>query len=167
VKLFSLLEKNDPSLDSVKKAAVELWVQRGVVDRGLLLRDDLVAFLREHLRVREAFPDTVLTSLDRWRFLESKAPRRRLVLDTIWKHFARPVIDTQVTLESVHLLKTPFSLHSSTGRIALPIPLAALGTVDPARMPTARDLAAHQPEAEALFRSGCDTLRQWLSECGY
>lgn len=51
----------------------------------------------------------------------------------VWTHFRIlfPRIDANVTKQINHLLKSPFSVHPSTGNICVPIPLEYVSTFDP------------------------------------
>lgn len=75
---------------------------------------------------------------------------RDLALSVVW-----PRLDTEVTGNLQHTIKTPFSLHAATQRVALPLGVdACLRGWKPS------DAALEAPEFEHGYRNGVDILRK-------
>lgn len=66
-----------------------------------------------------------------------------------------PRLDAAVTAQMAHLLRAPLVAHHKNGGIALPLPLADLLALDPARAVTVDALAARDADAEALYARAC------------
>lgn len=97
--------------------------------------------------------------------LEQRVPAATLER-LVWR-FAWPQIDEGVLTGAAHLVKAPFSLHSASLRVALPLNAAALAACDPRVMPTPRALAARDASACALLAQAVVAFAVWLDTCGY
>ncbi len=152
------------------------WVRRGIDARALLAKSDsrLACFLRGHAPPRFVWPLDNPTkplspralSVRRWRAFEKAvgaARAQRIITEQCW-----PRVDGNVTKGAVHHVKAPFSVHASSGRIALP--LTDVTQCNPTTMPTIAQVRAsltQQQPPPVEWTSGVQALRTWLDACAY
>jgi DNA primase catalytic subunit len=76
-----------------------------------------------------------------------------------------PRLDTQVTVRKNQSLRMPFSIHSSTGRISLP--LNSIQAQQPRDMPLVQQVLKGEVDAMRQWNIGLAALEVWLNSCGY
>lgn len=72
-------------------------------------------------------------------------------LDDIVLQYTYPRVDVEVSKHMNHLLKSPFVVHPSTGRVCVPVLPDQVDTFDPTAVPRVADLLM---ELEAAARAG-------------
>jgi hypothetical protein len=169
-----------PPGPTVSAAVAQLrtrWVQRAITKRALLADTEspLAGYLKRLAPASFVWPQGDLTapamSLARWKAFE------RAVGDAMSKavvcHFGWPIIDAPVTLGAGHTIKAPFSIHHSTGRVALP--LRSVSDCRPLSMPTINALigsvAKSSPTSDdcaaRMWDDGVAAMDTWLQACNY
>jgi DNA primase catalytic subunit len=182
--LVALLTAGPPKMDDsqVARAAheaglgalMDVWVKRGIVSRALLadINSTLAQNLAQDAGAGFAWPRDELVahllpgarSKKRWAVYVAHvgSARAREVVRLIG--WPRP--DTSVTVGRGHLLKTPFSIHHTTGRVALPLP--SVRYCLPSQLPTVCALVdGDDKEARRRFEDGRAALQAWLVACQY
>ncbi len=157
---------------------MKVWIKRGIVKRALL--SEVVSQLAHHLKSLAPptfyWPDPAsllqpsAISHERWKAWRAAVGEdtcRRFVCELGW-----PRVDVEVTLGKSHMVKTPFAIHASSGKIALPLDTA--GDCKPEWMPTVNELTNQVPPTDArghyqarMWHAGLARLEQWLGECMY
>jgi hypothetical protein len=180
--LMALLANDERSAAArtVREAAIaalmDVWVKRGIVKRALLAdaNSPLARALAEEAASVGGTPfawaelNTRLLpgalSKRRWEALVARMGQewaRGLVALVGW-----PILDKDVTLQPAHLLKTAFSIHHTSRRIALPLP--SIGHCLPSQLPTVSEIMDPGcKEAKKRWDLGRSTLQAWLVACQY
>jgi hypothetical protein len=162
-----------PAREAALAALIEVWVKRGIVKRALLAdaNSPLARALAEEVSPPFTWPETnsnmlpAAVSKRRWDALVARMGQewaRGLVALVGW-----PILDKNVTLQPAHLLKTAFSIHHKSRRIALPLP--SVGHCLPSQLPTVEEVMdpAGCKEAQKRWDLGRSTLQAWLVACQY
>jgi len=160
------------NLEAAVDAMGDAWFRQGIVKRHLLAAPQtsrLGAFLRSLLTVPFEWPlqttagmSPVRASQEHWKAFAAVAGPT--LCKQIYCHFGWPVIDADVTAgTTMHMLKTPFSIHSTTGRVALP--LRSPSACDPAIMPGTSSTNIEQQTM--LWREALAVFEKWLDDCLY
>ncbi|KAF2077565.1 hypothetical protein CYY_001106 [Polysphondylium violaceum] len=77
------------------------------------------------------------TSLEKWRAISDYFKQNNLmeyVYDIVF-HYTLPRFDDKVTNHIIHLLKSPFCIHPSTGKLCVPIDLKDIDQFNPTKVP--------------------------------
>jgi hypothetical protein len=101
-------------------------------------------------------------SLDRWKafvVFGGQALANRVALELCY-----PLVDVNALEQNHGQIKCPFSLHMTTGRVALPLNDRDFDTFDPANAPSLND--SKELLAQRL-KNGRDHLEQWLDVNAY
>lgn len=168
-------------LPAMATALKRVWLERGIKARALLADPEspLAQFLLKEVApagfVWPAMAAEKTTpaqqSLARWNALEKCVSKVTLLLQVI-AYIGWPCIDANVTKSNTHMIKTPFAIHSKSGKLAMPLAMAA--SCDPPQMPTVTQLMQcwqrgkiTQPELDALWRGSVACFHEWLFLCGY
>jgi DNA primase catalytic subunit len=122
-----------------------------------------------HSVVRERWAQST-DSAERWGVLKElqQYSRTKGVSATllIILHAYYPVIDEGPMRCGTHLFKLPFSVHSQTRRLALPVRVEELSQPSPPAIPTLESLCEyfrlHQGEVHPRFLAGHDLFQAWL-----
>jgi hypothetical protein len=165
-----------PVHEAAVTALMDVWVKRGIVQRAILadatcalacaLADEVAAAGGPPFAWPECRPPLLpgACSKRRWEALVARLGStwvRGFVILIGW-----PILDTGVTLTRGHLLKTPFSIHHTSQRIALPLP--SVRACLPSQLPTAEQVMDPGcKEAKKRWDAGRATLEAWLVACQY
>jgi DNA primase small subunit len=100
--------------------------------------------------------------------ITSSAPLRS-VLQKVVLSFIHPRLDEKVTSERAHLVKAPFCVHPSTGRVCVPLDPSALDTFDVSKVPTLKDLMEERIQiqrkhkTQALLQPALEIFQAFLT----
>jgi DNA primase catalytic subunit len=158
-----------------------VWVQRAITKRALLANTSS----RLALHLKSLAPPHF-----NWPLVIPPELNARAQSHANWKAFAKavgedtsqrfimemgwPRVDEGVTLGKNHNIKTPFAIHASTGRVALP--LESVNECEPELMPTMIDIVNIHLSAAVDTRTlyqvkkwqqSIACLEAWLSQCHY
>lgn len=61
-------------------------------------------------------------------------------MDHVKLHYCGPRFDGNVTEDTTHLLRCPFSVHAESGKIVVPFDFAEIESFDPSTVPTIKRL---------------------------
>jgi DNA primase small subunit len=64
----------------------------------------------------------------------------RGAIEEVVLQYTYPRLDSEVTKHRNHLLKAPFCIHPSTGRVCVPVDPEKVGEFDPEKVPTVGQL---------------------------
>lgn len=142
-----------PALSDMVSELGDIWRQRM---HELELLNDIHSPLMEWLKTHanpafEWNPDPRV----RWHFFESSLSRQTVHM--ILLHFAWPVVDMNA-MDSNHLIKAPFSVHTNTHRLALPLDSDMLAHCNPPEMPTFVNI-----KKETMDKS-VQAMEKWLQK---
>lgn len=153
-------------------AMLEIWEERAIRQRMLLLNAAthdtvLVRYLSEFVPPGNVWPLTspTATSVAQWRAWKRVAGKQAaqcFVYELGW-----PILDAPVTLEKGHTVKTPYAIHATTGRVALP--LARMEDCRPEWMPTVANIITPQTDERGIYQKhmwdmGLQCLDTWLKD---
>lgn len=90
-----------------------------------------------------------------------------VALEDIILQYTYPRIDMEVTKQRKHLLKAPFCVHPSTGRICVPLDLEMINNFDPEQVPTVQQLLSELDALgnEAVEGDGSGPKEHHSGEC--
>jgi hypothetical protein len=158
----------DALSQQLRETLLAAWEEWGIKDMGVLSSEEACsqlssAFLPSEKRAHfAALVQRHTTSVERWRGfvkLAGAATARYVAL-----YVGLPLIDTKPLLNHNGSLKAPFSVHRSTGRLALPLDKHAFATFDPEVAPSVDWPPVLLQSAVARARV---TLNQWLDDNKY
>lgn len=96
------------------------------------------------------------TSYKTVRFFQERL--QAVVCGYVW-----PRIDFNVTKDTAHLIKCPYSPHASTGRLCVPVPMEeGFFSQDPSEFPTAKQIVEDR-EARAAFQTTLTDIEKFVS----
>lgn len=114
------------------------------------------------------------TSIKHWSILEKliekdiqKNKKRSNNIDTLDRIMFKclyPRIDANVTNQTNHLLKSPFSVHPKTESISIPLAMKELDQFDPSRAVSLKDLVENKPNSLSLFKKHVDCFNEFISQ---
>jgi hypothetical protein len=158
----------DALSQQLRETLLAAWEEWGIKDLGVLSSEEAcsqlsLAFLPSEKRAPFAtFVQRHPSSVERWRGfvkLAGAATARYVAL-----YVGLPLIDTKPLLNRNGALKAPFSVHRSTGRIALPLDTQAFSTFDPEVAPSVDWPPVLLQSAVARAQV---TFNQWLNDNKY
>jgi DNA primase small subunit len=163
----------------------KFFAEQVLIKHDLLGREDFRQFcfdlLAQHFkpmlpRLRLEWENDERSSAEKWQTLlelqqnfHKGVSASRLI---VFKHFF-PVIDSAPFVTTVHMIKLPFSAHSETGQLALPLDhntvlgeqaptVQQIGFVSLSDLPHDAQLAWDDTEKERLFKEGRRLLGEWV-----
>jgi DNA primase small subunit len=74
----------------------------------------------------------------------------RCALEDVVLQYTYPRLDSEVTKHRNHLLKAPFCIHPSTGRVCVPVDPRKVDEFDPENVPTVAGLLKELDEATTM-----------------
>jgi len=138
------LQEFRPLVERILRPRFERLVAKGVIDLGEpSLRSALLTLCkpRENATLARAALSalTLPDNAHRWAGLKSALVTHHLsgsaLLQTIVMGLAFPRLDYNVSRRRQHLLRCPFSVHSSTGNVCVPLAVRTMAAFDPGRAP--------------------------------
>ncbi|KAJ8665019.1 hypothetical protein QAD02_006681 [Eretmocerus hayati] len=159
-------DKIHHSAQRALKLIEPIFIEMCVIQQNMLgTESNILKFLgilnTEEMRqeVKELM-DQFSTSLERWEafvcFFRSQIQsgieiwcETPFLLEEILLQYSYPRLDIQVSLGLTHLLKAPFSIHPSTGKIGVPIDLNTVDHFNPLEVPSICNLVKEIDEFDA------------------
>ena len=143
---------------------------KGFIDRIFKMLDMINTNLKSFLSKEWYSIDGTISSIDKWSKLvaiitNTKQRQQKQVNPCVFIVFRLlyPILDEQVTSSLSHLIKSPFSINSSSTRISIPLVENDIKTLKIEQLPTLQGFIKDNGKND-LFNNGITILKQWINK---
>jgi DNA primase small subunit len=78
-------------------------------------------------------------------------------------NYLLPRLDSHVSIQLNHLLKTPYCIHPDTGKLCIPLSLELVEAFDPSAVPTLTNLVLDLKESGSAQLPGMELWQKFCS----